>query len=60
MTAQKIMRRAARLPAEAYATATSYLVGTLDWMNPWHQPADDFEDEFTPTPAPGDHLYPHL
>jgi hypothetical protein len=33
MTARQIMRRAARIPAEAYAKATAYLTDTLDWLN---------------------------
>ena len=57
MTANKVMHRAARLPAEAYATATAYLTDTLDWINPWHQHGHDHDDL---RPAPDDHLYPHL
>ncbi len=57
MTANKVMHRAARLPAEAYATATAYLTDTLDWLNPWHQHDHDHDDS---RPAPSDHLYPHL
>src|SRR5664279_1180109 len=34
MAAGKIMRRAVRIPAAAYAAAT-YLWDTLDWLNPW-------------------------
>ena len=34
MAARKIMRRAVRIPAAAYAAAT-YLWDTLDWLNPW-------------------------
>jgi len=33
--AYKIMRRAVRLPARAYARAP-FLFDTLDWLNPWH------------------------
>ena len=38
MTARKMMRRAARIPAAAY-TATAYLWDTLDWLNPWQHDA---------------------
>ena len=36
MTARKIVRRAAQLPAEVYAAASGYLSETLDWLNLWH------------------------
>ena len=52
------MRRAARIPVEAYATATAYLTDTLDWLNQWHQHDDEANDDFRS--APSDHLYPHL
>ena len=58
MTARQIMRRAARIPAEAYAKATAYLADTLDWLNQWHHTADDFTEDVQP--AASDHLYPHL
>lgn len=58
MTARQIMRRAARIPAEAYAKATAYLADTLDWLNQWHHTADDFTEDVQP--APTDYLYPHL
>jgi hypothetical protein len=38
MAARKMMRRAARIPAAAYS-ATVYLWGTLDWLNPWQHDA---------------------
>ena len=58
MAAGKILRRAARIPVEAYATATAYLTDTLDWLNQWHQHDDEANDDFRS--APSDHLYPHL
>jgi hypothetical protein len=38
MAAKAILRRAVRLPAQAYAVATGYLGDTLDWMNPYWPP----------------------
>lgn len=58
MAARKIVRRAARLPPEAYAVATAYLSNTLDWLNEWHHHDSDVHEDFQP--APSDHLYPHL
>jgi hypothetical protein len=57
MTAKKIMRRASRIPAAAYATATAYLSDTLDWLNLWHHHDEVNEDI---QPAHTDYLYPHL
>lgn len=58
MAASNIMHRAARIPAEAYATATAYLMDTLDWLNQWHHHDDDQNEDFRA--ASNDHLYPHL
>jgi hypothetical protein len=58
MTATKIMRRASRVPADVYAKATAYLFDTLDWLNQWNHHDDAFTEDVTP--APRDHLYPHL
>lgn len=56
--ARKILRRAVRLPAAAYA-ATVFLSETLDWLNPWHhETATEPDENFQPPPQP--HLYPHL
>jgi hypothetical protein len=41
IAAKTILRRAAGVPSEAYATATGYLFATLDWMNPFHHDADN-------------------
>lgn len=57
MTARKLVRRAVRIPAEAYVRATAYLADTLDWLNQWHHQDDIAEDV---QPAPSEHLYPHL
>lgn len=59
MAAGKIVRRAVRLPAAAYAAAT-YLRDTLDWLNLWHDDAasSEFADEYDQQP-PAQHLYPH-
>ena len=38
--ARKIMRRTARVPAQAYAAASAYLADTLDWLNLWHDDMD--------------------
>jgi hypothetical protein len=56
MTARKLMRRVARIPAEAYHRATAYLADTLDWlhhhdtldcMNPyWDNSGDAIQDDF--------------
>ena len=52
MTAGKIMGRAVRLPAAAYA-AVAFLSDTLDWLNPWqgHDTAntDNIDDDFHQT-----------
>ena len=48
MTARKMMRRAARIPAAAY-TATAYLWDTLDWLNPWQHDASttsELDDDY--------------
>jgi hypothetical protein len=57
MTARKLVCRVVRLPAEAYARATTYLSDTLDWLNQWHYQDDVPEDV---QPAPQEQLYPHL
>jgi hypothetical protein len=60
LAARKTMRRAARLPAEAYASATAYLSDTLDWLNPWNNEAassSDLAEDYEQPPA--QHLYPH-
>jgi len=57
MAAGKIVRRAVRIPAAAYAAAT-YLWDTLHWLNQWHQTDSDLDEDFQP--APSDYLYPHL
>jgi hypothetical protein len=61
MAARKAMRRAARLPAEAYASATAYLSDTLDWLNPWNNDAasgSELAEDYDQQP-PAQHLYPH-
>jgi hypothetical protein len=40
MTARATLRRAPRLPPQAYAAASMYLADTLDWLNLW-QEGDD-------------------
>ena len=35
MAARAALRRAPRLPRQAYARATAYLADTLDWLNLW-------------------------
>lgn len=57
MTARKIMRRTARIPAAATA-AVAYLWDTLDWLNQCHHTDSHLDEDFQP--APSDHLYPHL
>jgi hypothetical protein len=57
MTAGKLVRRAVRLPAKAYAKATAYLADTLDWLNLWYDHDHIPQDV---EPAPTEHLYPHL
>jgi hypothetical protein len=44
MTARKLVRRAVRIPAEAYVRATAYLADTFDWLNQWHHQDDIAED----------------
>ena len=58
LTARKVMRRTARLPAEAYVAATGYLSDTLDWLNQWHHHDSGKDEDFHA--HQGDHLYPHL
>jgi len=58
MTARKLLRRAVRIPVEAYARATGYLADTLDWLNLWHHGDQHFTEDVHH--APSDHLYPHL
>jgi hypothetical protein len=38
MAAKAILRRAVRLPAEAYTVAIGFLGDALDWMNPYWPP----------------------
>jgi hypothetical protein len=49
MAAKAAMRRAARIPAEAYAMATGYLCDALDWTNPYGDMDDsrDLDDSCT-------------
>jgi len=42
LAAKAMFRRAVRIPEEAYAAATDFLIGTLDCMNPWPADADNF------------------
>jgi hypothetical protein len=58
MTARELVRRAVRMPAEAYARATAYLADTLDWLNFWHHHEEHSTEDVQP--ATNDHLYPHL
>jgi hypothetical protein len=58
LAAGKTLRRAARLPAEAYVVATAYLSDTLDWLTQWHHHDSDPDEDFQPSVS--DHLYPHL
>jgi hypothetical protein len=62
MAARKIMRRAVRLPAEAYARATACLWDTLDWFNQWHSdPLTHYEPASEDVDAtPPNHLSLHL
>lgn len=60
LAAGKIMRRAVRLPAAAYAAA-AFLSDTLDWLNPWHNEADsadELQEDFHTTETNA--LFPHL
>jgi len=58
MAARKIMRRTARLPAEAYAAATACLWDTLNWLNQWHsdplinhEPATEVDADVDASPS---------
>ena len=60
LTAAKLFRRVAWLPAEAYATATTYLWDTLGYLNLWHYEADQMEQDYHAASPHRDHdLYPH-
>jgi hypothetical protein len=59
MAAKAVLRRAARLPEEAYAAATDFLIGTLDCMNPWPNDADNFDTLDVDCDSP-DKNYPSL
>jgi hypothetical protein len=56
--ARTSLRRAARLPPEAYAAAASFLSDTLDWLNPYWQDDSAPDDECHATPS--NHLSPRL
>ena len=57
--ARQIMRRTARVPAQAYAAASAYLADTLDWLNLW---ADEFDSgaELKDGVDAKKHLSPHI
>jgi len=57
MSARKLLRRALRIPAEAYDRATTYLSDTLDWLNQWHDHDGHMTDDVKT--AANDDLYPH-
>ncbi len=61
MAARKIMRRATRIPAAAYAVA-EIPPGIVDWLNPWqgHDTAGTNEFEHFQHRPPAKHIYPHL
>lgn len=42
--AKMVLRHAFRIPAEAYTSATDFLFGTLDCMNPWPDDMNNFDD----------------
>ena len=44
MAANAITRVADTTPPDAYAAATGTLFATLDWLNPFHNKADNFPD----------------
>jgi hypothetical protein len=57
---EKILARAERLPAAAYAAVT-FLSDTLDWLNPWHSEpdcTDEIEADFQQTQQ--DHFSLHM
>ncbi len=61
MAARAALRRAVRLPAEAYAEATAYLSDTLAWLNLWQDnagPGDELDSDLniTDTNHPSLHL----
>ena len=60
--AKAIMRRAVRIPSEAYATVTASLMDTLDWLNHWHSHDDaigmDHQDDNSYSYS--GQLFPHL
>ncbi len=54
------MRRSVGVPQAAFA-AIAFLSETLDWLNPWHNEALNFnglDEEFHVTEQ--HHIYPHL
>jgi hypothetical protein len=44
MAAKAALRRAVRVPADAYAAVTAYLSDTLDWLNLWESNAESSDD----------------
>jgi len=60
MAAAKIVRRAVRIPAEAYAAATDFLSDTLDWLNLWQDQPPHHDPAANETAVPGQYLYPHM
>jgi hypothetical protein len=62
--AKNIVRRAVRLPVDAFSAATGYLWDTLDWLNQWHSdpldpsdPANDVGEDIQA--GPSNHLSLH-
>jgi hypothetical protein len=59
LTARAMMRRAACLPAAAYAAA-SFLSDTLDWLNLWHNDAGEGSEPDGGLDRHPNHLSPGL
>ncbi len=58
--ARNLLRRAGRIPAEAYAATTAWLSDTLDWLNMWEanslDDGSELDDSFNPQQ---DRYFPH-
>lgn len=57
--AKAVLRRAMRLPPQAFAAAT-FLCDTLDWLNYWHNDADSSSDPCGTLDANRNDLSPRL
>jgi hypothetical protein len=44
MAANVLTRHTADMVQDVYAAATGFLFATLDWLNPYHNEADNFPD----------------